>query len=75
MAFNVFFEIVENNPIYETKSAPWLCDKCHTMDRVLLRMKVDYDVIILCKKCLMASKRFITDKEKEIKNEESKRNL
>ena len=68
MAFNIYFKTVENNPRYPTKATPWRCDKCHKEQEVLLKIKVDYDTIILCKKCLTAMKKLITAKEKELKD-------
>ena len=69
MAFNVIFNIVENHEGLRLKGIPWLCNKCHCEDEILLKITIDYDTLILCKKCLMAAKRMITDKEKELKNE------
>ena len=68
MAFNVNFRLVEN-PEQQFKTAPWLCDKCHREDKVLLKIHVDYDTLVLCKKCLLEGKKLITDKEKELKDE------
>lgn len=68
MAFNVFFNVVENEEL-RIKGIPWLCDKCHREDEVMLRIKVDYETLVICKKCLMGAKRLITDREKELKNE------
>jgi hypothetical protein len=69
MAFNVFFKIVENHtdPMY--KGNPWQCDKCHVRDKVLLRIRVDYETLILCKKCLFECKKMITEREKELKDD------
>jgi hypothetical protein len=64
MAFQVFFDVVENSQL-QTKSVPWLCDKCRKKDSFLIKMQVDYDTLVLCKKCLMGCKKLITDKEKE----------
>lgn len=71
MAFNVFFKTVENHEDILFKGIPWDCDKCHARDEVLLRIKIDYDVLVLCKKCLMGAKRQITDRDKELKNDRS----
>jgi uncharacterized protein (DUF488 family) len=68
VAFNVFFNVVENEEL-RIKGIPWLCDKCHREDEVMLRIKVDYETLVICKKCLMGAKRLITDREKELKNE------
>ena len=68
MAFNVFFNTVENNKEFQVKGIPWLCDKCHREDAVLLKMSIDYSTLVLCKKCLMEAKRLITDMEKEMKD-------
>jgi len=68
LAFNVFFKTVQNHKELQTKGVPWLCDKCHTEPEVLLRIKIDYDTLVLCKKCLMGAKRLITDLEKELKD-------
>lgn len=68
VAFNVFFKVVENDKEFQTKGMPWLCDKCRREDEVLLKITVDYNNIVLCKKCLMESKRLITNKEKELKD-------
>ena len=65
MAFNVFFKIVENHADILFKGIPWKCDKCHAEDKFLMRIKIDYDTLVLCKKCLMGAKKQITDKEKE----------
>ena len=68
MAFNVFFKTVQNHKGLQTKGAPWRCNVCHKAPEVLLRIKIDYDTLVLCKKCLMGAKRLVTDREKEIKN-------
>ena len=68
MAFNVNFRLVEN-PEQQFKAAPWLCDKCHREDKVLLKIHVDYDILVLCKKCLLEGKKIITEREKELKND------
>ena len=70
MAFNVFFKPVENHDELVFKGIPWRCDKCHGNDHVLLRIKIDYDTLVLCKKCLMGAKRLITDRVKELINED-----
>lgn len=67
MAFNVFFKVVENDKELQVKGVPWLCDKCHREDEFLLKMVIDYNTVVLCKKCLMGAKRLVTDKEKELK--------
>lgn len=69
MAFNVFFKPVENYEDIVYKGIPWNCDKCHARDRVLLRIKIDYDTLVICKKCLMGAKKLITDREKELKDD------
>lgn len=71
MAFNVFFKIVENHDSLVYKGIPWRCDKCHDSNGVLLRIKIDYDTLVLCKKCLMGAKRLITNREKELKDDRS----
>ena len=68
MAFNVFFTMVENDKEFRTKSAPWRCDYCRKDKKVLLKITIDYDTLILCKKCLMLGKRLVTDREKELKD-------
>lgn len=75
MAFNVFFKLVENPEEFQTKTTPWLCDKCHKKNEVLLKTSIDYDTLILCKKCLMECKKLITDREKELKDDKNKRDL
>ena len=67
MAFNVFFKTVRNHKELQVKGVPWLCDKCHCEDAILLKMSIDYSTLVLCKKCLMGAKRLITDREKELK--------
>ena len=67
MAYSVHFRLVEN-PGQFSKSAPWLCDKCHKEDKALLKILVDYDTLVLCKKCLLEGKKIITDREKELKD-------
>ena len=69
MAFNVFFKLVENPKELQTKGTPWRCDKCHKDEEVLLKVTIDYDTLVLCKKCLLGAKRLITDREKELKND------
>lgn len=69
MAFSVFFNTVENYKELQLKGIPWLCDKCHSEPEVLIKINIDYDILVVCKKCLMDAKRLITDKEKELKNE------
>ena len=71
MAFNVSFTPVLNHEDIVYKGIPWDCDVCHTRDKVLLKIKIDYDTLVLCKKCLMGAKRCIVDKEKELKNEKT----
>jgi len=73
MAFSVHFRLVEN-PEQKLKTTPWLCDKCHAEEKVLLKIHVDYDTLVLCKKCLMEAKKLITDKEKELKDGKDSRN-
>ena len=68
MAFNIFFNIVENEKL-RIKGIPWLCEKCRRDDEVMIKIRADYETLILCKKCLMGAKRLITDREKELKNE------
>jgi len=67
VATNVFFKTVENYKELQMKGIPWLCDKCHREDLVLVNMTVDYGTLVLCKKCLLEAKRLITDLEKELK--------
>ena len=67
MAFNVVFKVVENDKALRVKGIPWLCDKCHCEDEFLLKIVIDYNTVVLCKKCLMGAKRLVTDKEKELK--------
>ncbi len=71
MAFNVFFTMIENDEEFQTKSAPWRCDYCRRDKKILLKITIDYDTLILCKQCLMGAKRLITDKEKESKDGEN----
>ena len=68
MAFNVVFKVVKNDKELRIKGIPWLCDKCRREDEFLVKMIVDYNIVILCKKCLLEAKRVITDKEKELKD-------
>jgi hypothetical protein len=68
VAFNVFFNIVENDKL-RVKGIPWLCDKCHCDNDILVKMSVDYSTVVLCKKCLMGAKRLVTDREKELGDE------
>lgn len=69
MAFSVFFKVVQNHKESRLKGVPWLCDKCHKEDEVLLKVTIDYSTLILCKKCLMKMKKIITNKERELKDE------
>jgi glutaredoxin len=69
MAFNVFFNIVENDLRLYNKSIPWRCDKCNDTPKLLMKISVDYDTLVLCKKCLASTKKMITDKEKELNND------
>lgn len=64
MAFNVVFKLIGNQKELQRKGIPWLCDKCHCENEVLLKITIDYNVVVLCKKCLMEAKRLITDMEK-----------
>jgi len=68
MAYSVHFRLVENPENY-SQMTPWLCDKCHKEDKALLKIHVDYDTLVLCKKCLLEGKKIITDREKELKDE------
>lgn len=67
MAFNVFYQLVRNQDM--GNSQPWMCDKCHKEEEVLLKISVDYDTLILCKRCLFEGKKLITTQEKELKDE------
>lgn len=67
MAFSVHFKIVENSD-QKMKMTPWLCDKCHAEEKVLLKIHVDYDILVLCKRCLMEAKKLITNRERELKD-------
>jgi len=60
VAFNVFFNIVT-------------CDSCHKDHEVMIKISVDYDKLILCDKCLLAAKKQITSKKKELKDERKNR--
>ena len=73
MAYSVHFRLVEN-PIERINSTPWLCDMCHKEEEVLLKIHVDYDTLVLCKKCLLEGKKLITDREKELKNGKNRNN-
>ena len=68
MAFNVFFTLVYNDFAMYNKSIPWRCNSCNAAPDVLIKISVDYDTLILCKKCLASTKKMITDKEKELKD-------
>ncbi len=65
MAFNVYFKPVTNDPGVYTKANPWRCNKCNKKDIVLIRGKIDYDSLILCKECLLEIITQIENKEKE----------
>lgn len=67
MAFNISFVLIENSDL-QCKSAPWRCDNCHKSPKVLLKVTADYDMLVLCKKCLLDAKKLITNKEKELKD-------
>lgn len=67
-AFNIFFNLVENYADNRVKGAPWLCDRCHSETNVLLKMTIDYQTLVLCKKCLMEAKKHITEREKELRD-------
>jgi hypothetical protein len=69
VAFNVFFNIVINDIENFTKANPWRCDCCHKDYEIMMKVSVDYDTLVLCEKCLMAAKKKVTEKKKEIKNE------
>jgi hypothetical protein len=71
VAFNVFFNVVTNDIDNYTKSNPWRCDVCHKDHEIMTKISVDYDTLVLCKKCLMGAKRLITDKEKELEDDRS----
>jgi len=73
VAFNVFFNIVTNDIENYTKSNPWRCDSCHKDHEVMIKISVDYDKLILCDKCLLAAKKQIIEKKKELKNERRNR--
>lgn len=66
MAFTIQFKAVENNPDFPTKASPWRCNNCNKDCKVLLKIKVDYDTLILCKKCLTNMKKVIIEKEKDL---------
>ena len=68
MAFNVFLNSVINDIENHTKSTPWRCDHCHKDYEVMMKITVDYDKLILCEKCLLAAKKQITSKKKELKD-------
>jgi len=74
MAYSVHFRLVEN-PTERIYSAPWLCDMCHKEEKTLLKIHVDYDTLVLCKKCLLEGKKLITDREKELKNGKNRDNF
>jgi transposase-like protein len=74
LAFNVFFKTVENPKELQIKGTPWRCDKCHKDPEVLLKITIDYDTLVLCKKCMLGAKTLITDKEKELKNGKNRKN-
>ena len=67
MAFNVYFKPVMNDPDVFTKANPWRCNKCNKKDIVLIRGKIDYDTLVLCKKCLLEIIDQIEEKENEYK--------
>lgn len=66
MAFNVYFKSVINDSEVYTKANPWRCDICNKKDEVLIRGKIDYDSLVLCKECLLAITKQIEEKEKEL---------
>ena len=66
MAFNAYFKPVTNDPKLQTKANPWRCDKCNKKDLVLIKGKIDYDTLILCKKCLIKIIEQIENKEREL---------
>lgn len=68
MAFHVFFQLVENATL-PSKATPWQCDKCRKRDKALVEITVDYDRVVICKKCFLEAKKMITDREKEIRDE------
>jgi hypothetical protein len=75
MAHSVFFKTVQNHEELRLKGVPWLCDKCHKEDEILLKVTIDYTTLIICKKCLLEMKKMITVKEKELKDDRSNSSL
>jgi len=73
VAFNVFFNTVINDIENYTKSNPWRCDQCHKDYEVMMKITVDYDKLILCEKCLLTTKKQITSKKKELRDERKNR--
>lgn len=69
MAFNIYFKLVENSKDFQTKATPWRCDSCKKEEEVLLRARIDYDTLILCKKCIKGLSTLIIEREKELKDE------
>ena len=67
MAFNVFFKPVQNYDELRIKGVVWRCEKCRKDPDILLKIKIDYETLVICKKCLMDAKRIITDMEKELR--------
>lgn len=74
MAFNVFFRTVENHKELRIKGVVWRCEKCHCDDDIMTKITIDYDSVVLCKKCLLDAKRLITDMEKEKKHGKDRKN-
>ena len=69
MAYSVHFGLVENPIGKINNTTPWLCNMCHKEEKVLLKIHVDYDTLVLCKKCLLEGKKLITNREKELKDD------
>jgi hypothetical protein len=65
MAFNVTFETVKNIEL-KLKGIPWRCNKCRCEDEILLKINIDYDTLIICKKCLLEGNSLVIEKEKEL---------
>ena len=65
MAFNVYFKPVINDPKVQTKANPWRCNKCNKKEIVLIRGKIDYDTLILCKECVQEILNLIEETEHE----------
>jgi hypothetical protein len=70
MAFYVTFETVRNIEL-KLKGVPWRCNKCRSESEILLKVNIDFDTLIICKKCLLEGRKLIISSEKELKELEN----